>query len=107
MEVKLELILKELQDLKLRVNGLESKSKKESLENHEARRENRYDKKMDESTSRPRINEDNIIRRIKVDLPIFDGILNPKIFSDLIADLDYYFDWCRFTEESKIQFARI
>ena len=44
MEVKLNLILKELQDLKLRVYGLKSKSNEGTLEN-------RNDRRKDESTS--------------------------------------------------------
>jgi len=56
---------------------------------------------------RPRINEDDIIRGIKIDPLTFDCIPDPKIFSDYVADLDYYFDWCKFTEESMIQFVRM
>jgi len=85
MEIKLDLILKELHDLKLRVDGLESKSNEKTLENHN-------DKRRDKSISRLRINEDDIIRKIKIDPPTFDGILDPKIFSDWMADLNYYFD---------------
>ena len=58
MEVELDLILKELQDLKLRVDRLKSKSNEETLENRETRMENRNDKR-NESTNRPRINEDD------------------------------------------------
>ena len=46
----------------------------------------------EENTSRRRDGEDDIIRRIKIDPLTFNGILDPKIFSDWIADLDYYFD---------------
>jgi len=59
------------------------------------------------NTDRHRDGEDDIICRIKIDPPTFNGILNPKFFSDWIADLDYYFDWYRFTEECKVQFARM
>jgi len=82
MEAKLDLIIKELQNLKLKVDELESKSKEETLENSETRREKHDDGIMDESTSRPRINEDDIIRKIKIEPPTFDGIIDPKIFSD-------------------------
>ena len=58
MEVELDLILKELQDLKLRVDRLKSKSNEETLENRETRMENRNDKR-NESTNKPRINEDD------------------------------------------------
>ena len=72
MGAKLDFILKEFQDLKLSVGGLESKSNKRILENCN-------DRKMNESTSRLRINEDDIIRKIKIDPLTFDGILDLKI----------------------------
>jgi len=37
---------------------------------------------------------------------MFNGILDPKNFSDWIADLEYYFDWYRIAEESRVLFAR-
>ena len=37
----------------------------------------------------------------------FDGILNPKIFSDWMPDLNDYFNGYRFTEESRVQIARM
>jgi len=86
MEDKLYLILKELQDLKLRVEVLENKNKS-SRDDTRARRE--------ENTNRHRDVEDDIIRRIKIDPPIFDGILDPEIFIDWMSDLGYYFDWYR------------
>jgi len=100
MEAKLDLILKEIQDQKFRVNRLESKSNKRTLEN-------RNDRRRDESTDWPKINEDDIIRRTKIDTPTFNSILDVKNFSDWITDLDYYFDRYRFTEESRIRFTRM
>jgi len=47
------------------------------------------------------------IRRIKIDPFTFDGTLDAKIFSDWRTNLDYYFGWYRFTEESRVQFARM
>ena len=43
-----------------------------------------------------------IICTTKIDPPTFDGILDPKTFSNWMADLDYYFDWYRFTEKNRI-----
>jgi len=54
------------------------------------------------NTDRRRDGDDDIIRKIKIDPLMFNGNLEPKIFSDWIADLDYYFDWYRFTEESRV-----
>ena len=75
MKSKLDLILQALQDLKLRVEMLENKNKEESFgDDTRDRRE--------ENTNRRRDDEDDIIRRITIDPPMFDGILDSKIFSD-------------------------
>ena len=55
MESKLDLILKELQDLKFRVEGLENKNKKENA------RDDIRDRRV-EKTDRYRDGEDDIIR---------------------------------------------
>ena len=80
IEAKLDLILKELQDLKLKVEVLEYKK--------ESSRDDNRDKRG--NTNRNRDGKDDIIRRIKIDPPTFDGILNPKIFSDWMANLNYF-----------------
>jgi len=59
----------------------------------------------EENTNRRRDDEDDIIRRIKIDPFTFDGIFDSNIFSDWMAGLDYYFDWYMYIEESRIQFA--
>jgi len=46
-----------------------------------------------ENTNRHMDGEDDIIRRIKIEPFTFDSFLDPKIFSDCMTDLDYYFDW--------------
>ena len=97
IESKLDLILKELQDLRLRVEGLENKNTGETS------RENRRVK----NTNRCRDGENDIIHRVKIDQLTFNRILDLKIFSDWTADLDYYFDWYRLTEESRVWFARM
>ena len=55
-----------------------------------------------ENTDRRRDGEFDIICRIKIDPPTINGILDPKIFSDWIAVLDYYFDWNRFRDKSRV-----
>ena len=82
MESKLDLICRELQDLKLRVEGLETR---------ENSRDDFQDRRVENIDMR-RYGEDDIIRRIKIYPPTFNDILDPKIFSDWIADSDYYFD---------------
>ena len=51
--------------------------------------------------------ENDIICRIKIDPLTFNDVLDLKIFRDWMAQLDYNFDWYKFAEESKIQFARM
>ena len=85
MQFKLDLILKEVEHLKLRVEGLENKNKEENS------RDDTRDRR-DDNTNRRRDRED-IIRRIKIDPPPFNGILDPKFFSDWMEYLDYYIDW--------------
>jgi len=97
MESKLDLILRELQDLKLRAEVLETREN--SIDDFQDRRVENIDMR--------RYGEDDIIRRIKIYPPTFNDILDPKIFIDWIADSDYYFDWYRFSKESRIRFARI
>ena len=58
-----------------------------------------------ENTDRRKDGEHDIIRRIKVDLLTFDCIFDLKIFSDWMANLNFYFDWYKFTEESRVRFA--
>jgi len=93
MKVKLDLIVKEIQDLKLRIEVL--KIKKSSRDDTREKRE--------ENTNRHRDGEDDIVCRIKIDSPIFDCSLDLKICSDWTAELDYYFNWYMFTKKSKIQ----
>ena len=100
IESKLDLIFRELQYLKLRVEGLKNKNIGENS------RDDTQDRRV-ENTDRRRDGENEIIRRIKIDPPTINGILDPKIFSDWISDLDYYFDWYRFAEESRVRFARM
>ena len=61
------------------------------------RRTQEMSPEIGENTSRRRDGEGDIIRRVKIDSLTFDSILNPKIFSDWVANLNYYFDWYRFT----------
>jgi len=86
--------------LKLRVEGLENKNTGENSKN------DIRDRRV-ANTDRRRDGEDDIIRRIKIDPPTSNGIFDPNIFSDWIADLDHYFNWYRFTEDSRIQLARM
>ncbi|KAK8951705.1 hypothetical protein KSP39_PZI004648 [Platanthera zijinensis] len=51
--------------------------------------------------------EDDLIRRLRIDAPSFDGHLDPKAFSDWILDMDHFFDWYEMTDERRVRFARM
>jgi len=55
----------------------------------------------------PRDDDDEIVCRIKLDSPTFDGVHNPKVFCDWLADLGYYFDWYKISQEHKVRLARM
>jgi len=40
----------------------------------------------------PRDDDNDIVYRIKVDPLTFDSVHNPKVFSDWLANMNYYFD---------------
>jgi len=56
----------------------------------------------------PRDDDDEIVRRIKVDPPTFYGVHDLKVFSYWLADMDdYYFNWYRISDERKVRLARM
>lgn len=32
-------------------------------------------------------------RKVKIEAPTFDGVHNLLVFSDCVADMNYYFNW--------------
>ena len=55
-----------------------------------------------ESTYRNRDDDDDTTRRIKAEAPTFDNVYDPRNFNDQLADMDYYFNWYRISEEHKV-----
>ncbi|KAK8954863.1 hypothetical protein KSP39_PZI002830 [Platanthera zijinensis] len=51
--------------------------------------------------------EDDLIRRLRIDAPTFDGHLDPKAFSDWLMDMDHFFDWYEMNDERRIRFAKM
>ena len=43
---------------------------------------------------------------IKIDPPTLNDIFDPKNFSDWMTNIDYYFEWYMFIENSRVRFAR-
>jgi len=70
----------EMQDNQLKIKKLENNPNEETS-GRRINRENRNDKR-NESIHMPRDDDDEIVRRIKVDPPTFDGVHEPNIFSD-------------------------
>ena len=68
--------------MKFRVEGLENKNIRENS------RDDTRDRRV-KNTDRRRDGEDDIISKIKIDPSTFKDILDPEIFSDWIAVLDY------------------
>ena len=46
------------------------------------------------------------MRRFKLENPKFDGYCDPSVFSDWIVDMECYFDWYRFSDATKLLFAK-
>jgi len=51
--------------------------------------------------------DDEIVRKIKIDPLTFDGVYYLMVFSDWLTDMDYYFNWYRISEEFKVRLARM
>lgn len=49
----------------------------------------------------------NIRKKVKMDLPDFDGKLNPTIFADWLSAMEEYFDWYDLSDERKVRFAKM
>jgi len=47
------------------------------------------------------------MRNIRVEAPNFDRSLEPKVYVDLVGDMDYYFAWYEISEELKYKFAKM
>jgi len=92
----------EMQDNQLKIEKLENKSNEEITGGRGPNRENHKDETWDESNSRLRDDDDEIVCRIKIEPPTFDGVYDPKVFSDWLADMNYYFDWYKISEKRKV-----
>ncbi|KAK8916805.1 hypothetical protein KSP39_PZI022608 [Platanthera zijinensis] len=55
----------------------------------------------------PRDRRPDLTRVVKLDPPLYDGSMDPKVFSDWVIDIETYFDWYRMTEDQKVQFAKM
>ncbi|GMP94825.1 hypothetical protein CsSME_00044122 [Camellia sinensis var. sinensis] len=52
-------------------------------------------------------NAGDIIKKVKVDVPDFDGRLNPTVFVDWLSSIEEYFDWHDMYDERRVSFARM
>ena len=48
-----------------------------------------------------------VMKGIKVDAPSFDGRLDPKVFSDWLADMDHFFQWHGLPDPQRVGFAKM
>ncbi|MQM18642.1 hypothetical protein Taro_051636 [Colocasia esculenta] len=51
--------------------------------------------------------DDQIVRNVQVDIPTFDGSLDPKIYLDWEAAMDRYFEWYEMTDGRRVRFAKM
>ena len=50
--------------------------------------------------------KDEIAHSFKLEDLKFDGYCDPSAFSDWLADMEYYFDWYKFSDAARLLFAR-
>jgi len=112
MKEKFDLLFKEMQSIRLemqdnqfKIMKLENKPTEKTIGDRRPNRKNHNDRR-DESIHRPR-DDDEIVRMIKIDSHIFNGVYDPKIFSDGLADMDYYFDWYKISEKRKVRLGKM
>ena len=98
-------IIFEILDNQLKIDKLDNKPHEETTSDRRPNRKNHN--RRDESNHRLRDDDDEIIHRIKINPPTFDSVHDPKVFSIWLADMDYYFDWHRISEERKVRLDRM
>ena len=49
----------------------------------------------------------DITKKIKMEVPDFEGRIHPIAFSDWIASNEEYFDWYNMLDEQRVRFAKI
>ncbi|GFZ14757.1 similar to SEC6 [Actinidia rufa] len=49
----------------------------------------------------------DITKKIKMEVPDFEGKVDPTAFSDWIASIEEYFDWYNMSDERRIQFSKM
>ncbi|KAK8942371.1 hypothetical protein KSP39_PZI009407 [Platanthera zijinensis] len=51
--------------------------------------------------------EEDILRRIRIEVPTFDGHQDPGAFSDWLREMEHCFDWYDMSDERRVRFARM
>lgn len=51
--------------------------------------------------------EDVISRKVEVQTPKFDELVDPKPFNDWLADMDHYFEWYEMSEHRWVRFSKM
>jgi len=100
MDEKIDLLLTEFQEVELRLDRVTKQLNEEAADDRRICR-NDNNGRRDRSTNR-HTDDDDITHRIKVEAPTFNGVHDSRVFSDWLANMDYYFDWYRISEVRKI-----
>lgn len=55
----------------------------------------------------PHDTEEDIKKKVKVDVPYFDGRLNPTTFADWLSAIDESFYWYDMSDERRVRFVKM
>ena len=46
-------------------------------------------------------------QKVKIEAPTFDGIYDPQVSNEWLADMNHYFDWNHTDDEHRVKFAKM
>jgi hypothetical protein len=49
----------------------------------------------------------DITKKIKMDVPDFEGKINPTVFADWLASIEEYFEWYDMADDRRVRFAKM
>ena len=50
---------------------------------------------------------EDITKRVKIEVPDFEGKVNPTEFADWLSSIEEYFDWYDMDDDWRVRFARM
>ena len=49
----------------------------------------------------------DITKKVRMEVPNFEGRVDPTIFSDWLASIEEYFDWYDMSDDRRVRFAKM